>query len=430
MAYGINAAAARLRRLVGKAGGVVPPPAKTRAALVLRIENAEMLRASLGPRALDRLVEALALRLTAELCFVPQARFPGQTELYGLLAVRRSSALPGHLAQLGAICRSPVDLGEIRVTPVVNAVIVSDDGGRAGQAALYAFGRDALDACSPLTQGGQLRFVEYSREEPPLRAEPLFSPDQVQCRFQPQICCDTGRVVGLSVLAGIEHPELGPLDLADFQTRLSDEVLGAAQRAVLRQALSALRGWDRMGLQVPVVTLPLGDRVLADPAFTEAVLWELDRLELEPARLEIEVTEPIGRSGGRAPVVENLQRLCSNGCRIAIGDFGSGQAGLDDIRLLRVSRVRVGHGFTAGCDRRVDQQRMILAILALAEHLRLATLADGVATIDEKSFLSQIGFGAIQGRAVVPPQTAREMDEVLTALETSLPPQFGLSRRA
>ena len=101
MAYGINAAAARLRRLVGKAGGVVPPPAKTRAALVLRIENAETLRASLGPRALDRLVEALALRLTAELCFVPQARFPGQTELYGLLAVRRSSALPGHLAQLG-----------------------------------------------------------------------------------------------------------------------------------------------------------------------------------------------------------------------------------------------------------------------------------------------------------------------------------------
>ena len=115
MAYGINAAAARLRRLVGKAGGVVPPPAKTRAALVLRIENAEMLRASLGPRALDRLVEALALRLTAELCFVPQARFPGQTELYGLLAVRRSSALPGHLAQLGAICRSPVDLSLIHI---------------------------------------------------------------------------------------------------------------------------------------------------------------------------------------------------------------------------------------------------------------------------------------------------------------------------
>ena len=60
----------------------------------------------------------------------------------------------------------------------------------------------------------------------------------------------------------------------------------------------------------------------------------------------------------------------------------------------------------------------------------LFEVADGVATIDEKSFLSQIGFGAIQGRAVVPPQTAREMDEVLTALETSLPPQFGLSRRA
>ena len=44
----------------------------------------------------------------------------------------------------------------------------------------------------------------------------------------------------------------------------------------------------------------------------------------------------------------------------------------------------------------------VLAILALAEHLRLATLADGVATQDENAFLAQIGFAAVQGPAVAP----------------------------
>lgn len=45
---------------------------------------------------------------------------------------------------------------------------------------------------------------------------------------------------------------------------------------------------------------------------------------------------------------------------------------------------------------------MILAILALAEHLRLQTLADGALNLEEKSFLAQIGFNAVQGKVVSP----------------------------
>lgn len=433
MAYGIAKAAMQLAQFVK--GGVAHGAAgqgQPRAALVLRVDNGDSLRASLGPAQLDRMMDVIASRLTADLRFLPQTRAPGQLELCGILADRKLGAIPGHLARLGTICRSGIDLDDLRIVPIINAVIVADDGGACDISALYLCGQDAISACSPLTDAGQIRFVEYPGPGASTAglAEPMFSADQIRCFFQPQICCDTGKLLAFRVTARLEHPELGHRDLEDFQSRLDAEALAASLRAVLRQSLSALRRWDRAGQQVPFLSLPLSDRELADATSADAILWELDRLDIAPERLEIELSEPVGRFGGRLPVTNSLQRLSSAGCRIALGGFGSGSAGLDDLRSFGVTRVRVDRSFVAGCDYRADQQRMILAILALAEHLNLETLGDGVLTVEEKSFLSQIGFNGVQGDAVAQPLAPSDADDFLATHQATLPPLFNLLRRA
>ncbi|MFT4013364.1 MAG: EAL domain-containing protein [Paracoccus sp. (in: a-proteobacteria)] len=427
MAKGI---AARLNGLIWGKGAAAR--ARPKAVVLLRLENAGILRASLGPAMIERMLQEISLRLTAELRFLPQGRAPGAVELCGMLADRRTGSLPGHLARLGTICRASLDLGEIRVIPVVNAVIVSDETGDRDVAALYAFGREALASCSPLLPSGQVRFVEFpvTPGEAVGTAEPHFSPDQIHAGFLPQTCCDTGRLVALRAVARVAHPVLGLLELEDFRARLSDEALAAASLSLLRQSLEALRGWDRLGRAVPFVTLPLMDRELADPAQADAILWELDRQNLPANRLEIEICEPIGREAGRMPATANLRRLAQAGCRIAMGNFGAGSAGLDDLRSFGVSRVRIDRSFVAGCDHRPDQQRMILAILALAEHLRLEILGDGVLTNEERSFLSQIGFNAVQGKAVSELLDAAQVDQYLLDVEQSLPPLYSLRRGA
>lgn len=427
MAYGIGKAARFARLITGGAARRDTP----KSALILRVENGDQLRASIGPVLLDRMMDVLAMRLGTELRLLPRGRMPGQTVLCGLLAAR-TEALPGLLAQLGAICRSSIDLGDLRMTPVINAVIVSDMAGAADAAALWAYGHRAIRACSPLAETGQIRFVEYSGvdSQQVSQAKPLFSPEQIRTCFQPQLCCDTGRILGLRVVGRVDHPELGALDLHDLRVRLDEQTLAEVFRITLRLSLAALRGWDRLGRDLPFVSLSMSDRELADPTLAEAVLWELDRLDLAPARLEIEVTEPIGRSGGRMPVTASLQRLSAAGCRIALGDFGTGSAGLDTLRMFGIRRVRIGRGFVAGCDHRADQQRMILAVLALAEHLKLQTLACGVATLDERAFLAQIGFDAVQGKAVAPILSATELDDFLQSHDLALPPPFVVPRKA
>jgi len=425
MAHGI---AARLARLVGKEGA---GRAAARLALVLRVENAEMLRAGIGPALLERMLDRLLLRLVAELRLLPLPRSPGASEILGLFAAGCDRDLPDLPTRLRAICAQGVELPGLRICPQIRAVIVRDGSGRRDMAVLHAHARAALQGANPFSAAGQVRLVDL----PPRSATPKPEPgpalfDRVELFFQPQLCCNTGRVLGLRVLPGIRMDDQGRCELSELVPRLDDEMLGRIVADALRQALACLGGWDRMGAGVPLLSLPLPDRVLADAAAADAILWELDRQDLSPARLEIELGEPVGRSGGRMPVMASLRRLTAAGCGVALGDFGAGSAGLDDLRRLGAGRVRIGPAFIAGCDRRVDQQRMILAILALAEHLHLKTLADGVGTREECSFLVQIGFDAVQGPAVAPPLEPGAVDDFLLDHVRSLPAPLDLHRGA
>lgn len=429
MAYGIAAAAARLARLV-KGDGAGRD--KARLALVLRLENVELLRAGLGPQMLERILDHLTRRLVAEARLLPQPRSPGAVEVLGLFAIGRQQAVPGLLARLQDICARGIELPGLRICPVVSAVVIGDESGAAPPEALYAHGRTALQGCDPLSATGQMRFVELpgpGAVEGPV-AEPGFAMDRIELAFQPRICCDTGEVQALRVLMRLRTGPAETRDLPEIEARLDDDTLGQIAAHVLRQALTCLKGWDRLGARVPQLSLPLSDRMLADPLLADTLLWELDRQDLSPARLEIEITEPIGLAGGRMPVTAGLHRLAAAGCALALGAFGTGSAGLADLRRFGISRVSIGREFVSDCDRRADQQRMILAVLALAEHLRLATLADGVATMDENAFLAQIGFGAVQGPAVAPAMDAAEVDAFLLEYAQSLPAPFELRRKA
>ncbi|RCW82048.1 EAL domain-containing protein [Paracoccus lutimaris] len=426
MAYGIGAAASRLARLVkGGAEG----QGRTRLALVVQLENPETLCASLGPALFDRMIDKLTLRLATELRLIPQSRAPGAAEIRGVLADPRGMESPDLILHLQQICQTGIDLPEIRIAPAVNAVIISEGGTRHELCALYARGAAALRSRDPLGASGRVMFVEMPGI--PMHESQHDTPtlvDNLRLNFQPQLCCDTGEVTALRVATFIDHPERGRLALAELQSRLDPRTLTEITRAALRQALTALRGWDRLGMRVPFVSMQIPDRELAESDIADAIIWELDRQDLAPDRLELEVSDPIGRMGGRLPVSETLQRLAAHGCRIALGNFGSGSAGLADLRQFGIRRVRIGREFIAECDRREDQQHMILAVVALAEHLRLTTLADGVDTAEEYAFLAQIGFNAVQGRAVAPLLDAGGIDAFLIEYNQSLPVPFDTRR--
>ncbi|MEX1234718.1 MAG: GGDEF domain-containing phosphodiesterase [Roseovarius sp.] len=251
---------------------------------------------------------------------------------------------------------------------------------------------------------------------------------QIQPWFQPQICTDTGRVSGFEALARWTHPERGLITPAEFLPILQQA--GAMERlgeVILYNALSALKTWDAAGLDVPQVGVNFSPEELRNPRLVKKIEWELDRFNLPAHRLNVEILETVVALSPDDTVVRNIAGLSDLGCPIDLDDFGTGHASISSIRRFDVQRLKIDRSFVMKIDRDPEQQRMVSAILTMADQLGLATLAEGVETAGEHAILAQLGCGHVQGYGIGRPipldQTIEWVTRHLARLEA--PPRIG-----
>ena len=216
--------------------------------------------------------------------------------------------------------------------------------------------------------------------------------------FQPQISTDTGRITGFECLARWNDPQRGEISPSEFLSQLeAANKMGRLLEVVLYHALTALKAWDQAGLDIQQVGVNFSSAELSDPNLLEQVAWELDRFELAPERLAVEILETVVGQGPDDVITRNIHGLSELGCRIDLDDFGMGHASLSSIRRFGVSRIKIDRSFVMKSDRDPEQQRMIRAILTMAERLDIETLAEGVETVGEHALLAQLGCTHVQG---------------------------------
>lgn len=227
--------------------------------------------------------------------------------------------------------------------------------------------------------------------------------------FQPQVSTDTGRITGFEALARWIHPQKGLIPPVEFLPTV--EHLGKIERLgelMLSKALAALRKWDEAGFDIPAVAVNFSDAELRNPRLVDRIKWELDRFELAPERLTVEVLESVVASSPDDITARNINALAELGCGIDLDDFGTGQASISAVRRFSVGRLKIDRSFVMKADRDPDQQRLIGAILSMAEQLGLATVAEGVETRGEHALLAQLGCDHVQGFGIARPMSASD----------------------
>jgi EAL domain-containing protein (putative c-di-GMP-specific phosphodiesterase class I) len=91
------------------------------------------------------------------------------------------------------------------------------------------------------------------------------------------------------------------------------------------------------------------------------------------------------------------------GCPIDLDDFGTGHASIASIRRFAINRIKIDRSYVTQVDTDPSQQRMVAAVLSMADRLGLQTLAEGVETIGEHAMLSQLGCSHVQGFVIARP---------------------------
>ncbi|MFN3937961.1 MAG: EAL domain-containing protein [Gemmobacter sp.] len=251
---------------------------------------------------------------------------------------------------------------------------------------------------------------------------------QILAHFQPQISADTGHVSGFEALARWQHPDRGLLSPVEFLPEI--EAAGLSDRLseiMVHQAVTALSRWDRAGLSVPRVGVNFSAEELRNPRLPERIVWEVERFDLSPERLSVEILESVVAGAGNDVIVANVAALSRLGCGIDLDDFGTGHSSIANIRRFAVRRLKIDRSFVTRVDEDRDQQRLVSAVLSLAERLGLETVAEGVETRGEHAILAQLGCTHLQGFGIARPMPFDDTIGWIAERERrrTLPPRIG-----
>jgi EAL domain-containing protein (putative c-di-GMP-specific phosphodiesterase class I) len=182
---------------------------------------------------------------------------------------------------------------------------------------------------------------------------------------------------------------------------------------VLRESLRQVRAWDEIGLEIRVA-VNLSARSLMDRNLPEEIADALAGEGVDPARLELEITESVIMADpARAMTV--LQRLHAMGLRLAIDDFGTGYSSLAYLKRLRAHAIKIDRSFVMHMTADASDAVIVRSIIDLARNLGLTSIAEGVEDEQTLEALRAMGCDQLQGYHLSRPQPVEELTPWLLA---------------
>jgi diguanylate cyclase (GGDEF)-like protein len=270
--------------------------------------------------------------------------------------------------------------------------------------------------------GGGFRFynparnaAERTRQELKNDLRAAIGVGEVIPYYQPIVDLRTGAMIGLEVLARWQHPERGVL-LPDLFIPLAEEMELAGQitQSLMRRVVRDARDWPAwiyFALNVSPGQLREMIGMLRNPP-----LWPEG--ELDPARLEIEITE--------SALIEDIDvaremisLLHARGTRVVLDDFGIGYSNIFHLRELPFDRIKIDKSFVMDSQTDPRAEACIRAMLALGASLGIDMVAEGIESAEVASHLVKLGCRFGQGYFYAEPVPAASVFTLMRRLRQS-----------
>jgi diguanylate cyclase (GGDEF)-like protein/PAS domain S-box-containing protein len=400
-------------------GGALARRAGRVAVLFVDLDDFKVVNDSLGHGAGDRLLSAVAERLSRVLR--PDdviARFGGDEFTILLRAVATEEDALVVADRVADALSEPLSLdGEHRYVSASVGLSFGAPGGdaqallRDADAAMYRAKELGKGRCEIFDESMRRRALERLELESGLRQ--ALDLGELHLVYQPLVTLATGEVTGVEALLRWDHPvhgTVGPLRFIPLAER-NGLIIPIGAR-VLHEACRQLAEWgdESLAMSVNVSSRQLGATDLVD-----SVRAALQSAGIAPARLCLEITETamMADLGTMSATLTELKRI---GVRLAVDDFGVGHASLRRLRsLLPVDTLKIDKSFVDGITDDADDAAIVEGVVRLAHSLGLHAVAEGVETAEQVAMLRAWSCQTGQGYHFARPCPPDEIAALLAA---------------
>jgi diguanylate cyclase (GGDEF)-like protein len=309
---------------------------------------------------------------------------------------------------------APYDLGDHQATigTSIGIAVSPNDGStpdkllRNADLALYRAKGDGR---------GTFRFFEPAMDDQ-MQARRILEQDlrkalgcgEFELYYQPVVNLESNEISGFEALIRWNHPKSGLISPATF-IPLAEEIgfIVPLGEWVIREAcLTASRWPEHLHVAVNISAAQF-----RHPGLMQVIVSALATSGLQPARLELEITESVLLQDTDTTLAL-LHQLRSLGIRIAMDDFGTGYSSLTYLQCFPFDKIKIDRSFVKDITENVGSLNIVRAVAALASGLGMAATAEGVETREQLERITQEGCTEMQGYFFSRPLPARDVERL------------------
>jgi diguanylate cyclase (GGDEF)-like protein/PAS domain S-box-containing protein len=240
-----------------------------------------------------------------------------------------------------------------------------------------------------------------------------FTNDEIIIYYQPQISLD-GKITGAEALCRWQHPVDGLISPAKFIpiAESSGQIIKLGD-IVLEKVCQHLQEWSKDSkLNSIPISVNISVKQFMLPEFIQTVEEKIKRYNIKRGMLKFELTESLFLND-LEKVVQKMHKLRDMGISISLDDFGTGFSSLVYLKSLPLSQLKIDRSFVMDIANDENDKAIVNATVAIAESMRLQTVAEGVETVEQKEFLKTIGCHIYQGYLFSKPLPVNQFEKYI-----------------
>lgn len=264
----------------------------------------------------------------------------------------------------------------------------------------YAFYREDM---------GELAFTQLALKKD---LRDAFDNHDLQLHYQPLVALASGRIVGVEALLSWRHPEQGCIGPDRIVSLAEDSgLIIPIGEWILRTACLQARAWHGAGKPLRVA-VNFHSCQFQEDGLAEMVERVLQETGVAPEWIEIEITESVLMLD-KHHVLTTLATLRNAGFAISLDGFGAGHSSLGHLRRFPLDTLKIDRSIVGAIPDDAEGTAVTRAIIAMAHHLGLGVVAEGIETKAQYDFLRDHGCDLVQGRFLHRPMAAEEVSSLM-----------------
>lgn len=234
--------------------------------------------------------------------------------------------------------------------------------------------------------------------------------------YQPQYFADNNRLRGVEALIRWRDKDGKMISPAVFiPLAEKNGTIVSIGNWVIEESVRHYSEWKRKYGYPMILSINISAIQYKREDFVSQVLNILNRYEVEPNEIELEITESV-LIDDLSEVKDKLYILREYGIRVSLDDFGTGFSSLSYLKGLPIDTLKIDKSFIDNVVEDDSSRIITEAMISMVSKLGFETIAEGVETKAQYEYLCDIGCDCIQGFLLGKPQPASEIENLLIRL--------------